>query len=133
MDNIFEKAMRQKLRFSTAKGELSVEDLWDLKLKDLDLAGRAIKKQLKDEEEESLISKPSKLKSELTLKLEIVKSIIAYKQEEEQKAKTRAANKAQAEFLQELLHKKKMNVLENMTAEEIEVQLASLKGDEENE
>ena len=28
----FEKASRLKLRFNTAKGDITVEDLWDLKL-----------------------------------------------------------------------------------------------------
>ena len=35
MTNIFEKAAREKLRFETAKGTLSVESLWGLKKEDL--------------------------------------------------------------------------------------------------
>ena len=36
-ENLFEMATRNKMRFSSTKGELSVEDLWDLSDKDLDV------------------------------------------------------------------------------------------------
>lgn len=35
LTNIFEKATKEKYRFPF-KGQVSVEDLWDLKLQDLD-------------------------------------------------------------------------------------------------
>lgn len=134
MDNIFEKATRQKIRFDARKGDLSVEDLWELSLNDLDIIAKALNRKIREDEEESFIGKKSRTKTELALKLlklDVVKSVIATKLEEEEKAKTRATNKAQAEFLQELVQKKKLNALEAMPLEEIEKQLASLKEEED--
>lgn len=132
MENIFEKATKDRLRFNSGKGELSVEDLWELKLTDLDNIAKAVNKKLKeDDSEDSFLGKKPKAKNELTLKLEILKSIITTKLEESEKAKIRGEKKAQKEFLSDLLQKKRINALESMPVEEIEKQLASLEEVEE--
>jgi hypothetical protein len=133
MENIFEKATKDRLRFNSGKGELSVEDLWELKLTDLDNIAKAVNKKLKeDDSEDSFIGKrPNKSKNELTLKLEILKSIIATKLEESEKAKVKGEKRAQKEFLSDLLQKKRINALESMPVEDIEKQLASLEEVEE--
>ena len=45
-ENLFEMATRSKLRFPSTKGELSVEDLWDLSDKDLDVVYKNLKLNL---------------------------------------------------------------------------------------
>lgn len=52
--NIFEAATKEKYRFPF-KGMISVEDLWDLKLQDLDSVFKALNKQKKQNDEESLL------------------------------------------------------------------------------
>ena len=44
---MFEKASRIKLRYSTNRGVLSVEDLWDLSLEQLDPIAINLSKRLK--------------------------------------------------------------------------------------
>lgn len=84
---MFEKATRLKFRFPSAVGNLTVEDLWDLRLTNgnrvsLDNVAKAINKQLKSENEESFVNARTKNNEELELKLEILKHIIRVKQDE---------------------------------------------------
>ena len=54
---MFEKASRMKLRFNTQRGVLSVEDLWDLPLIQLDNIAIALNKKLQESKTEAS-SKP---------------------------------------------------------------------------
>lgn len=131
MNNIFEQASKLKLRFSSSRGEISIEELWDLSLESLNSLAKAVNKKLKEESEESFIAKKSKANTELELKLEILKHVIASKQESAERAKTRAEKKAHKEFMETLLQRKKLDALESMSLEEIEKQLATMEDSEE--
>ncbi len=104
--DIFQKGLKLKLRFTTNRGEASIEDLNELSLTDLDVLAKAVNKKLKEENEESFIGKKTKSNVELELKLEILKAIIATKQEEDAKSRARIEKKSQTEFLKNLLQKK---------------------------
>lgn len=124
---IFEQAARLKLRFeNTGRGELAVENLFDLSLPSLDTLAKTVNKKLKDAEEESFISAKSKANEELTLKLEIVKHIIAVKQQEAELRKAYAQRQAERELLISLKEKKQVEALEGLSVEEIEKRLADL-------
>ena len=77
---MFEKAARLKLRFDTPRGNLTVEDLWDIPLTgqqiSLDNVAKAVNKGLKASEEESFVAKPSSKDRVLSLKLDILKHVI---------------------------------------------------------
>lgn len=86
--DIYKAASQLKLRFPSGRGDLAVENLFDLPLQakggfDLDTIGRGIISDLKAYGEESLIENRSEspAKRELELKLEIVKDVIKTKQE----------------------------------------------------
>lgn len=128
--NTFEKASRLKLRFITSRGDLSVEELWDLSLTNLDTIARAVNKKLKEQEEESFIAKKSKTNTELELSLEIIKHIINTKQEEAESARLKAEKKSQIDFMKNLLQKKRLDAMESMSVDEIEKQLATLEAAE---
>ena len=61
MDNLFLQATREKFRFESPKGDLSVEQLWDLPLTsrtgfDLDTVAKTVNADLKASNEESFVN-----------------------------------------------------------------------------
>ena len=131
MEDLFAKATRDKVKFVTVKGEISIEDLWDLPLTsekgfDLDSIAKKIAKELKDSTEESFVKPSTKGSSLLELKLEVLKHIIKVKMEENEARKNVAEKKAKKEKLMEILAKKEDASLEALTPEEIRKQLEEL-------
>ena len=95
---MFEQASKRKLRFETQAGNLTTEDLWDLPLLAgtlcLDDIAKDINRELKDREEESFVQKKSGASIILTLKMNIVKHVIAAKLQAAEDSEKRAENKA---------------------------------------
>lgn len=124
---MYKKALRTKLRFSTTKGKLTTEDLFDLSLTDLNNLAISLDKKLSETPRKSFISDIAPDTQEDELRFNIVKDIITLKLAERnaaQNAKAKAAEKAQ---LLEILHRKKNEALENLSVAEIEAKLASLE------
>lgn len=133
MTDKFELASRNKLRFCTSRGFLSTEELWDLSLQSLDTIARAVNKEVKQTEEESFIpkKKASSKQTELNLQLEILKHIIGEKVAEDERAKSRAQNRARVQQLKALATQKAENELSAKSLEEINAMIDSLGGDDE--
>ncbi len=133
MSNIFETATRKQYRYPSVKGDLTTEQLWELKLLssnqfDLNNVAIALNKSLKAITEESFVSvKPTPGKVDLETKLEIVKHIIAYKQDEQAKARDAADKAAKREKLVQVLANKQDEALNNMSEDEIRAKLAELE------
>ena len=124
---MYKKALRTKLRFSTTKGKLTTEDLFDLSLTDLNNLAIALDKKLSETPRKSFISDLTPDTQEDELRFNIVKDVITLKLVERnaaQNAKVKAAEKAQ---LLEILHRKKNEALENLSVEEIEAKIAELE------
>ena len=117
---MFEQAVREKIRFDY-RGNLSVEDLWDLSETDLNQLYVKLSKLKKESEGEALIN--SREDKGLKLKMDIVKHIFEAKREEAKKAKVKAALKAKKQKILEVLHKKGEEDLENKSVEELEAML----------
>lgn len=124
---MFEKASRKKFRFQTTVGVLTTEDLWGLKLTQLNDLAKNMNRQIKEAEEESFIKKPSTANKELMDKFEIVKRIIAVLMEEEENKTKAKDRKEQRDRLLEILNKKQNESLETMSVEDIKKQLAALE------
>lgn len=130
--NIFERAARNKLRFQSSVGLLSVEDLFDLPLKgrkgaDLDEVARGIYVELKEIGEISFVDeKPDARKTELELQLEIVKHVIQSKKDAVARAEKAAATAERKRKLLNALASKEDQALEGMTREQIEAEIAAL-------
>lgn len=131
-NNLFEIASRKAFRFPSARGELTVEQLWDLPLQsrsnfDLDSLARSVNTALKAVTEESFVATTiNHAKAELELKLELVKHVIAVKIAENKAISDRAAKADKRKKLIAALAQKEEQALGGMTKEEIEKELAAL-------
>lgn len=130
MDN-FEKAVRLKLRFETNRGQLSVEELWDLNLTSLDSIAKSVNKQIQTEVEESFI--PNKITSSKTtynnLRLEILKYVILTRHNEKEAAKLRTEKIAKLQQLKDLAAAKANEQFAAQSLEDINKQIAELEAD----
>lgn len=133
MSNIFEYATRNKLRFASTRGELSVELLWDVPLRskddfNLNEIAKAVNKTLKDATEESFVETArSALHVRLETALEIVKSIIETKLNDEENAKKRADNKVERERLLNILAEKQAGKLSELSEKELQKRIEALE------
>ena len=130
--DIFKQATKLKLRFSSVRGDLTIEDLWDLPLTSksnlsLDGVGKPIQKALRESDEDSLVDVPTTSKNELnSLRLAIIKEIISVKQEENLINQNQAAIESQKALLKQALASKKVDEINSLSVEEIEKRLASM-------
>lgn len=133
MTNIFEQAVRQKLRFDTAKGSLSVEDLWDLPLSsatgkaNLDDIAIGLHKQLRSASEVvSFVDTQATTDPTIQLRFDVVKHVIETRKLENAKA---ANERQRAETKQRLLAalaKKREDAIDAKSEEELLAELAAL-------
>jgi len=124
--NLFQEASRGKYRFGGTKGLINTEDLWELKLEDLNKIAQDLNRQIKAGDEESFITKRTPSNTVLSNKFELVKEVIAIRLEEADKkklAKERAEKRAQ---LIELIGKKELTNLEGKSIDELKAELAEL-------
>ena len=125
---IYKKASLLKLRFPTAKGFISIEDLWDLSLTSLDSMYKTLNKFLTTSKEESLLSVKSSSDELVALRVEIIKDVVTTKQEEAKKRVSALLKKQQREKIQNIIAEKKDASLSSKSLAELE---AMLKDSEE--
>lgn len=123
--NMFEVATRNKMRFPY-KGQISVEDMWDLSLLALDSVFKALNSQMKQVKEESLLSTKSKADETLELQIEIVKYIVSVKLAEKEAREKAAEKSVQRQKIMEIMAKKQDESLENASMEDLQKMLAEL-------
>lgn len=135
MSELFLRASREKFRFPSVRGELTTEQLWDLPLTAtsgfcLDAVAREVNAELREASEESFVETArNPAKELLEAKLELVKAVIAIKQEENARKREAAARARQREFLKDLLHRKEQDALAGLSTDEIRARLAELAED----
>ena len=126
--DIFEHASYAKLRFTTSKGELTTEDLWDLSLRTLDTIAKSVNHVLLAEQEESFLPAPLPRKAtHHELRLNILKHIIAWRVAKDAQAKTRAEQQATLARLKTLALQKHDEAFAAQSLEEITQQIAALE------
>lgn len=132
MNNVFEKASRAKLRFATARGNLSVEQLWDLPLDkgevNLYNLAQGLLSQVADKPAEKLsfFSKAVSVDETAELKFEIVKHIVTVRVAEAEAQQTEAIKRTQREELDALIAAKRSEAKQNLSLEELEAMRAKL-------
>jgi len=135
MKNLFEFATRNKLRFASTRGELSVEQLWDVPLRskddfNLNTIAKAANKAWKEISEENFVETttaktPDYMRREAAL--EVVKYVIEAKLDELEAAEKRAANKQKREQLLKILAEKQEGRLSDLSEKELQRQIAALE------
>lgn len=116
--NIFEKAVVGKYRFPY-KGLITVEDLFDLSVEDLDSLFKTLNSQKKKDEEESLLSRKSKNDDILETKIKIVKNIVIRKLAEKTNKTLEIERKQQKQKIGQILAIKQEQDLMNKSSEEL--------------
>ena len=124
-EKIFEYATRNKVRFPF-KGLISVEDLWDLSLVNLDSIYKTLNKQVKQSEEESLLGTKANVNVELEVQIAIVKHIVAVKLAEKEASEKAAAKKAQKQKIMSIIATKENEALQNSSLEDLKKMLDEL-------
>lgn len=125
VENIFEYATKNKVRFSF-KGLISVEDLWDLSLTNLDSIYKELNKQSKQQEEESLLNIKTQEDELLNVQIEIVKHIVFVKLAEKEAREKAAAKKAQKQKIMSIIAAKQDEVLQNSSIDDLQKMLDEL-------
>lgn len=121
----FEIAVRNKYRFPF-KGVISVEDLWDLNMSDLDKVYKSLNAQKKQSEEDSLMSTRNAESDELQTKIDIVKHVYTSKVIEKENREKAAENYAKRQRIMQIIANKQDAALENMSEDELKAMLAQL-------
>lgn len=131
-DALFELAAREKLRFETPRGQLSVESLWDLPLSSaanisLDSIAVSLDAAIRSSAPKSFVSNSTSTENKiLTLKFDIVSHIIGVRLAEN-KAKAESNEKAaQRRMLQEAIAAKKNEQLLSGDVEALQARLDAL-------
>lgn len=116
--NLFELATRCKYRFPY-RGQITIEDLWDLRLADLDSVFKVLNAEAKRASEESLLKLKAKEDEELSDKIAIVRYIVSVKLEEQKIREKEKANKETKQKLLAIKARREEAALENISDEQL--------------
>jgi hypothetical protein len=130
---IFERASRQRLRFDSSKGQLTVEDLWDLPLSSekgasLDKVAQLIYTNLNGVQSISFVGESTEANTLDRLRMDIVLHVIDTKKAENAAARKATDNRIEAQRILEQMAKLQDKALDNMTMDQLQARLNELQG-----
>lgn len=125
MSNMFEKAVKGKYRFPY-KGQISVEDLYDLPIGALDTVFKSLNAEVKKTDEESLLQTKTAEDDILSTKIEIVKYIFNEKLEEKKSRQEAAERKEKKQKIMQIIATKQDEALRNASVEDLQKMLDEL-------
>jgi len=133
--SIFEQASRLRIRFDSAQGSLSVEDLWDLPLTsntnkaNLDDIAKTLYKQLQSIDEVSFVQRTvaSDKNSREALRFEIVKHIISVRLQENETAAKARQNAEKKQKILEILAERQDSALKGASDDDLQRMLSELQ------
>ena len=127
--NLFEIASRKQYRYTTSKGNVCTEDLWELPLTVLDSSYREHNRVLRETEDESLLDMRNAKTTELTNKRDIIKYVVQTRQAETLAKKQAEDRKAQAARVRELMAQRQDDALKGKSDEELQALLKNLEAE----
>ena len=131
--NLFLLASRKKLRFPSDRGDLTTEQLWDIPLTSrsgfsVNNIAIAVNNELKSLEEESFVeTSQNPRRDDLRAMLEILKTVIAVRQEEGKRRSEAAERASMREQIREAIEAKRREGLASSSLEELQARLAALE------
>jgi len=120
---MYKQASKIRLRIDTNKGNLTIEQLWDLSLTELDTLAVSLEQAYKASKGKSFLAKKTTKDRVIKLQFDITLDVLATKMEEAEVRATAAEKKEHNQNILGLIKKKKESELENLTIEELESQL----------
>lgn len=124
--NVFEIATRNKYRFPY-RGQISVEDMWDLSVSELDKIFKTLNKQVKTAQEESLLETKTKEDETIENQIAIVRHIVSVKRKEANDRLREKERKAQKQRIMEIMADKEAEALKSKSPEELRKMLEELE------
>src|SRR5687767_10990136 len=122
MDN-FKQATKERLRFQTAKGLLSVEQLWDLSLTELDELAVSLEIAHNQSAKKSFLVKSSAKDKTAKLRFDVVLDVLNTKNEEAMAAAEAREIKEHNTKILELIAEKKDESLKGKSIKQLEAML----------
>lgn len=119
MENIYKQASMLALRIETNKGSLSVEQLWTLKLIELDQLAVFLEESMERSSTKSFLKATTKANQLAKLKFDIVLDVLTSKKEAQEAASTAAEKKAHNDKILALIAQKEEGKLQEMSVEEL--------------
>ncbi len=122
MDN-FKQASKERLRFGTSKGPLTVEQLWELSLGDLDTLAVSLEQEYKESGKKSFLAVKSEKDKTAKLRFDVCLEILESKKEEAEAARQKKERKEHNQKILSIISKKKDEALEGKSLKELEKML----------
>lgn len=126
MEKLFEIGLRNKFRFEY-KGLITIEDLWDLRIEQLDEIYMNLSNKLDKKNKERLLQNKTKEQQVIEAKMEIVKYIFDAKIVEIENRKSAIAKKEQKQKLLQLINEKENEALKDKSVDELKKMLEDLE------
>lgn len=130
---MFEQASRKKIRFSTNKGDITTEDLWDLPLTsttgraNLDDIAKSLHQQLQSADNVSFVTKaPVSVNAETKLKFDIVLHVIETRRTENSEALAAKDKSEKKQRIAAIIQRRKEEALDTASLDELEKMLADM-------
>lgn len=121
--DIYKKAAQNKLRFSTTKGNLSAEQLFDLSLTDLDNLAVSLEESYEESKGKSFLRKRTTKDVTIKLQFDIVLDVLQTKVAESEAAQEAKETKEHNQKILTLISEKKDGELKGKSIKQLEAML----------
>jgi len=133
IENLYEKALRAGITF-TYKGTISLYDLWNSKLEELDAIYSSLSEEAAKMESKGkglIATRATKASSIVNLKMEMVKHVFEVLSAEKDKREKSAERKRQAQEILTLISEKEGDARRGKSIDELRAEFAKLQSEDE--
>ncbi len=124
---MYKEGIRKKVRFETKSHlGLTIEDLNDLSLSELNKVAKMLKRELNETAEEDYLEEVTKEDAITKLKFDIVLDVIKTKKEENKEKSDKKEQKEKLQKYLEILAEKQDDSIKNMSIEDLQKEIAEL-------